>query len=142
MKEPKGSWCWNVRCTSNADGKLTLSGTVQSVFAWHTVLSSTRRGSLPSAVTIFSLPMAVPCGQRVRASSTLPAKGTTQLAWISLSRSSARSLGFFSACVQLPLQRKRCIPSRSSSTSWAWRGCHCLLVGISCRMPAGTPRCR
>ena len=47
--------------------------------------------------------------------------------------------GSCSALVQLPWQRKRYTPSKSLSWRSCWRCCHCMLDGISWRMPAGTP---
>ena len=82
------------RCTSNALGRLTRSGTSQSVFALQMVLSSTKRGSLPSAETIFSLPAAVPSRQCFATSLMVPWNGMTHPACISLRRSCCRSEGF------------------------------------------------
>ena len=51
------------RRTSEAVGRLMRSGIAHLGFTPHTVLSKTRRGSLPSARTMLSFPTATPLGQ-------------------------------------------------------------------------------
>ena len=60
---PNASSLLKMRCTSKLEGKLTFFGTLHAMLALHTVLSRTRRGSFPSAVTMLSLPLAEPAGQ-------------------------------------------------------------------------------
>ena len=62
-----------------------MLGILQSVFALQMVLSRTRPGSLPSAMTILSLPIATPSGQCFAAAARSPSKGTTCMACISFS---------------------------------------------------------
>ena len=64
-----------LRCTSSAVGSCTRSGTLRSVLALQTALSRDRRGSLPSAMTMLSLPIAAPSGQCDCAALASPANG-------------------------------------------------------------------
>ena len=138
-KEPCGSSCWKVRATSNPDGIASFSGILLLTFALQIELSKTRRGSRPSAITMLSLPTAVRCGQRASASARVPSKGFTQPCSISFATSSSRSCGFFSACVQLPWQCSRCMPSRSASSMGCCCCTHCMLDGMGSKMPVLTP---
>ena len=92
---------------SDAIGKLRRSGKWHLVLTWHTVLSKTRRGSLPSAKTTFSLPTAMPKGNFSRASAMLRLVSTIQLLAISLRSKPCTVSGSSSALFQLPSQMSR-----------------------------------
>ena len=136
---PNASSLLKVRRTSRLEGKETFSGTLHAMLALHTVLSRTRRGSLPSAATMLSLPIAEPSGQRCATALRPAGKGLTQPLATSCSTNCCRRAGLRSACVQLPWQCSRWVPSRSSSSRSCCRCVHCMLDGMSSRMPAGTP---
>ena len=115
---PYASRCWKLFMTSCAEGSATCSGILQSVLALQTVLSSTRRGSRPSASTMLSLPTAMPCGQCLAAAVRSPAKAATCPAWISLATRERSRAGSLSALVQLPVHCCSCMSSWSLSVSW------------------------
>ena len=96
-----------LRRTSKEDGNATCSGMRHNTFALQTVLSSTSRGSLPSASTTFSLPIAVRLGHCCCASALLPGNFAIQPCLSSASMSSAMICGLSSALVQFPLQCRR-----------------------------------
>ena len=130
---PNASSLLKVRCTSKLEGKLTFSGTLHAMLALHTVLSRTRRGSFPSAVTMLSLPIAEPAGQCCATALRPAGKGFTQPLATSCSTNCWRRTGLRSACVQLPWQRSKLghhHQGRAGAVSIAcWTGCRqgCLL---------------
>ena len=134
---------WSVgrklRRTSKEDGNSTCSGIRQRAFALQTVLSSTKRGSLPSANTTLSFPMAVRCGHLCCASLRDPSNFSTHPCAISASKSAVMVPGFSSARVQFPEQCRRWISSGASQgRSSCFKG-QCLLGSMEDKMPVGTP---
>ena len=129
VQEPCKADGRKLRCTSREEGSATCSGIRHKVFALQTVLSKTRRGSLPSANTTFSLPIAVRFGQCCCASARLPGNLETRPCSSSVSRSGAMVAGF--------------LPPVSSCRCSAADGCrHCMLGGMEVKIPVGTPLCR
>ena len=106
-------------------------------------LSSTNRGSLPSAITMFSLPMAVPCGQRCLAWLSEPSNFLTNPLLTSSCTSWLSKAGLFSAASQFPLQCSSDAGLKSSEKSKD--SCavgHCPLLGKAPKAPVGTPSSR
>ena len=143
MKLPWRSPCKKVRCTSSAVGRLTRSGTLQRGLALHMVLSRTRRGSLPSAETMLSLPMAAPSGHWRAASLALPWNGTTH------PHCQLPSAGAGGAAQGSALPESSCLDSAEGEVrpdhlpaAFADAAAIEKLEGMSCRMPAGTPSAR
>ena len=98
------------------------------------MLSRTKRGSLLSAKTTFSLPTATPKGHFFCASAIVKSVATTQLLEISYLKGPVRfpaPLLLFSSCL-------RTLPTRAVRS---FAG-HCLLHGIGPKAPVGTPSCR
>ena len=113
---------------------LICSGMLHLGLTPQTVLSRTKRGSLPSACTTFSLLIAMPLGQCCRASSIDMSVRTIQPLAISLSRRAGTVSGSASAAFQLPMRS-----SNSAGIADDSFGGRCMLLGNSERASVGTP---
>ena len=103
-----------LRCTSSAVGSCARSGTLRSVLALQTALSRARRGSLPSAMTMLSLPIAAPSGQCACAALASPANGLIHPACVLVGPGLAGRLD--RALLASSWQCRRCTPSSSLSS--------------------------
>ena len=127
--------------TSAAVGRQTLSGSVQRGFTLHTELSRTILGSLPSACTTLSFPMAMPLGHLARASCSPPGTSMTHPWAISSSIRRWRRSGWASAFFQLVSNSLRQVSS-GCWACWASTAGHWLLLTMGSKTPAGTPWAR
>ena len=124
--------------TSAAVGRQTLSGSVQRGFTLHTELSRTILGSLPSACTTFSFPMAMPLGHLARASCSPPGISMTHPWAISSSIRRWRRSGWASAFFQLVSNSLRQVSS-GCWACWASTAGHWLLLTMGSKTPVGAP---